>query len=275
MNKPNVTKFINDTKKAVSKHSPEILTGLGIAGMVTTTVLAVKATPKAIELIEAEKRRQNIEIREEARNNGYDKCPCVNKLKPIETIKVAWKPYIPAAITGIASITCLVGASSVSARRNAALATAYQLSTTALSEYKEKVVETIGEKKEKVVREKVAQERVNKNPVSQSEVIVTKKGDTLFYEPLSGRYFKSDIESVKKVVNELNKRMIGGEQYISLSEFYSEIGLSTTAISDDIGWRVDRDIIEIDYPAIKADDDTPCLSLDYLVRPEYDYDKLY
>lgn len=257
MNKPNVTKFINDTKKAVSKHSPEILTGLGIAGMVTTTILAVKATPKALRLIE---------------DAQYEKG---EYLTAPEKVKAAWKPYIPAVATGTASIACLIGASSVSARRNAALATAYQLSTTALAEYKDKVVETIGEKKEKTVREKVAQERVNKNPVSQSEVIITEKGNTLFFEPLSGRYFKSDIESVKKVVNDLNKRMINGEQYMSLSEFYTEIGLSTTAISDDIGWRVDRDIIEIDYPAIKAEDGTPCLSLDYIVRPEYDFDKLY
>lgn len=257
MNKPNLSKMIKTTKMTLSKHSPEILTGLGIAGMITTTVLAVKATPKALKLIE---------------DAQYEK---EELLTAPEKIKAAWKPYIPAAISGTVSIACLIGAQSVNAKRNAALAAAYKLSETALTEYRDKVVETIGEKREKTVREKVAQERIEKNPVSQSEVIVTEKGNTLFFEPLSGRYFKSDVESVKKVVNELNKRMIGGEQYISLSEFYSEIGLSHTQISDDIGWRVDRDIIEIDYPAIKADDGTPCLSLEYLVRPEYDFDKLY
>ena len=257
MNKPNLSKMIKTTKMTLSKHSPEILTELGIAGMITTTVLAVKATPKALKLIE---------------DAQYEK---EELLTAPEKIKAAWKPYIPAAISGTVSIACLIGAQSVNAKRNAALAAAYKLSETALTEYRDKVVETIGEKREKTVREKVAQERIEKNPVSQSEVIVTEKGNTLFFEPLSGRYFKSDVESVKKVVNELNKRMIGGEQYISLSEFYSEIGLSHTQISDDIGWRVDRDIIEIDYPAIKADDGTPCLSLEYLVRPEYDFDKLY
>lgn len=257
MNKPNLSKAIKNAQRTLSKKSPEILTGLGIAGMITTTVLAVKATPKALKLIE---------------DAQYEK---EELLTAPEKIKAAWKPYIPAAISGTVSIACLIGAQSVNAKRNAALAAAYKLSETALTEYRDKVVETIGEKREKTVREKVAQERIEKNPVSQSEVIVTEKGNTLFFEPLSGRYFKSDVESVKKVVNELNKRMIGGEQYISLSEFYSEIGLSHTQISDDIGWRVDRDIIEIDYPAIKADDGTPCLSLEYLVRPEYDFDKLY
>ena len=55
MNKKDVTNFINSAKTALSKRSPEILTGLGIAGMITTTVLAVKATPKAISLLEEAK----------------------------------------------------------------------------------------------------------------------------------------------------------------------------------------------------------------------------
>lgn len=51
MKKPNVTKIFNTVKKAVGKKSPEILIAFGIAGMITTTVLAVKATPKAMEKI--------------------------------------------------------------------------------------------------------------------------------------------------------------------------------------------------------------------------------
>ena len=47
--KLNVSKLCKDAKVMVSKRSPEILTGLGIAGMITTTVLAVKATPKALD----------------------------------------------------------------------------------------------------------------------------------------------------------------------------------------------------------------------------------
>ena len=69
--------------------------------------------------------------------------------------------------------------------------------------------------------------------------------------------------------------MIGGENYISLSEFYQEIGLAITDISDDLGWRVDNSIIEIEYNAVKADDGTPCLSLDFLAKPEYDYYNMY
>lgn len=253
--------LLKTMKVFTKKHSPEILTGIGIAGMITTTVLAVKATPNALVLLEDAEFDKKDETGEE--------------LTVPEKIKVCWRCYIPATITGIASVTCIIGASSVNAKRNAALATAYSISQTALTEYKEKVVETIGEKKEKVVRQKVAQSKVDKQPVSNSEVIITEKGNTRFFEPLSGRYFDSDIETVRRIVNELNKRMIGGEQYISLSEFYNEIGLKPTNISDRIGWRVDVDIIEIDFPAVKDENGKPCLSLDYLIEPTYDFDKIY
>ena len=80
MNKPNITSLFNDVKMAVSKHSLEILTGLGIAGMITTTILAVKATPKAIKLIEDRKDELDINSTE--------------KLPPVEVVKTTWKCFI-------------------------------------------------------------------------------------------------------------------------------------------------------------------------------------
>ena len=86
MDKQKVTQFFKGIQKAVTKKSPEILTGIGIAGMITTTVLAVKATPKALELIENAK---------ESKKTYPDDKPGLNAL---ETVKVAWKPYVPAAV---------------------------------------------------------------------------------------------------------------------------------------------------------------------------------
>lgn len=271
MNKEKITKFLRSTKRTISKHSPEILTGIGIAGMVTTTVLAVKATPKALELIEEKKREKNYELVKEAAN-GDDSCERINKLSPIETVRVAWKPYIPAVVTGTLSIVCLVGASSTSARRNAALATAYKISETALSEYKAKVVETIGEKKEESIRDKIAKDKVEKNPVSKTEIIITEKGNTLCYDALSGRYFKSDIDRIKKAENAINKRLLN-EMYISLNEFYDELGLGSTSIGDELGWNLDDGLIDLDFSSQIADDGTPCIVVDYRVAPKYNYYK--
>lgn len=258
MNKLNVTNFFNSIRRVTVKHSPEILTGLGIAGMITTTILAVKATPKAMTLIE------------EAKNNQKK-----DELTAVETVKAAWKPYIPAVVTGVVSAGCLVGSTSVSARRNAALATAYQLSTTALSEYKEKVVETIGEKKEKTVREAIAKDKVEKNPVSKNEVLVTGYGDSLIYDPHSARYFHSTIDKVKSAQLELNSRMVDGmEMYISLNEFYDEIGLPRTVFGNDLGWRTDKRI-DVSFASQIADDGRPCLVMEYHTPPFYGYSDLY
>lgn len=256
MNKK-LAKFFTDAKKTISNHSPEILTGLGIAGFITTTVMAVKATPKAMWLIEEEK-------------DTLEK----DRLTVVETVKVAWKPYIPAAITGISSVACIIGASSVNYKRNAALATAYQVSRAALSEYKEKVVETIGEKKEKQIRDKVAKDKIEKHPASKTEVIITDNGNVLCYDPLSGRYFNSSIEYIRKVVNDLNFRMIGGEMYISLNEFYNEIGLSDIKRGDDIGWNISRGQIEVSFSSQLSDDGKPCIVIDYMVDPREDFSKL-
>lgn len=273
MNKPNFTKIFNDLSVGLSKHSPEILTGIGIAGMITTTVLSVRATPKALKLIEAKKWEIFDELDdEEVVSNNVDISDM--KLTTMEYITTAWKPYIPAVITCIASTACLIGASSVNMKRNTALATAYQLSQTALTEYKDKVIETIGEKKEAKIQEAVNKDKIEKNPVSTSEVIITGNGDSLCYDVISGRYFKSDIDKLKKAENELNAKLIR-EDYISLNEFYVEIGLNPTSIGNELGWNVGSDgLIDLHFTSQLSDDGTPCLVVDYHIAPRYDYTKL-
>lgn len=249
MNKADVTKFFKGVGNKVSKHSPEILTAVGIAGMVTTTILAVKATPKALQLIEEEKAET-----------------------PVEKVKVAWKPYIPAATTGIFSVACLIGASSVNARRNAALATAYKLSETALTEYRDKVVEVVGEKKEKTIRDEVAKDRVEKNPTKKTDVIITGKGNTVCMDYLSGRYFTTDIDKIRKAENAINRKIINN-MYASLNEFYSELGLDGTPMGEELGWKLDDGKIEIELSAILDENDEPVVVMDYQVAPKHDYYK--
>ena len=258
--KLNVSKLCKDAKVMVSKRSPEILTGLGIAGMISTTVLAVRATPKVLDLI--------AKAEDKKFDNGHG-----NKLTVSEKMKVAWKPYIPAAITGIASISCIIGASSVHAKRNAAIAAAYNLSQTALTEYKEKVVETIGEKKEQAIKDKIAKDKIKKDPVSKSEVIVTGKGNTLCYDAFNSRYFYSDIDQIKRAINELNRIMLN-QMYVSLNDFYDELNLKHSGNGDELGWKLDDGFIEVDFSSQLSDDGRPCLVIEYMVAPRYDYSKL-
>lgn len=208
MHKPNIKAAYNAVKKSTIKHSPEILTGIGIAGMVTTTVMAVRATPKALRLID------NAELKKANETNiPYEG----HNLSKTEIIKVTWRCYIPAGVTGILSVVCLIGASSVNARRNAALATAYSIAETSLKEYQNKVVETIGEKKEQTIRDAVAKEKIEAHPAKESEIIFVGDGETLCYDVLSGRYFKSKIDRIKKAENDLNRRM-RDEMYIEATD---------------------------------------------------------
>ena len=111
MGKHSLSSIAKSVRTAMKKHSPEILTGIGIAGMITTTVMAVRATPKALILIEEKKNELE-----------------TDQLSRKEIVKTAWPCYIPAAIVGSVSVFCLIGASSTNLRRNAARATAYTLS---------------------------------------------------------------------------------------------------------------------------------------------------
>jgi hypothetical protein len=261
MNKQNVTGLVKTIQTAVTKHSPEILTGIGIAGMVTTTIFAVKATPTALDLI--------ARAEDEKFDNGHGE-----HLTKIEVIKVAWKPYIPAAVTCTVSIACLIGASSVNFRRNAALATAYKLSEAALTEYKDAVVETIGEKKEQVVKEKISKNRVEQNPVSNNTIYITGNGDTLFLEPISKRYFYSDIEQVRSIINTLNESMYNDPfGHIPLSDFYDAVGLEQTDISNDIGWNIEHGSIKVEFHPAMSDKGKPCLALYYETAPNWGYDR--
>lgn len=267
MNKMQLKAIFTDLGKAARKHSPEILTGIGIAGMLSTTVLAVRATPKALMLIEEKKREKKFAVIKD----GGD--PDLTKL---EIVKAAWKPYIPAAVTGVASIACLVGASSVNARRNAALAAAYALSESTLADYKEKVVETIGEKKAQEVKDAIAKDKIENDPVTRKEIIATDKGETLCYDALSGRYFKSDIEYIRRAVNNLNERLLF-DTHISLNEYYDEIGLEEIfPMGENLGWTVDPDsankgLIELDFSSQLAEG-TPCLVVGFSNTPRYDYE---
>lgn len=259
MNKSSMAEMFKGVKMALSRHSPEILTGLGIAGMITTTILAVRATPKALELINDKKEELEIDQTE--------------KLTAVETVKTTWKCYIPAAVTGATSIACLISASSVNVRRNAALTAAYNLSATALSEYKDKVIETVGEKKEQLVRDKVAEERLKKEPANQSAIIISGKGNTRCFDTITKQRFTSDIETIRGIVNDLNERMINGEDCISLNEFYYELGIDGTTIGDELGWNISRGKIKVDFNAQLDTDGVPCIVIDYVVPPEYGFNR--
>lgn len=256
MNKTDISKFFKGVKVSMEKNAPAILVGLAILGGGTAVVLAVKDTPKALKRIEAKKQETG-----------------VDKLTPLETVKVTWSCYVPTALAFTFAAGCAVGSHSTHARRHAALATAYKISETALVEYRDKVVETIGEKKEQNVRDKVAQEQLDKMPLAPEEVIYTGKGTSLFLDPLSRRYFISDKQILHAAENKINKRMM---QTIcgtaSLNEFFSEIGLEPVdeAVGYTLGWNAEYQI-DLDIRPGESKDERPCFVLGHYNPPKYGY----
>ena len=234
----------------ISENSPIILTGLAITGTITTTILGVKATPKALQLIECEGDRL-----------GY--LP-TNK----DILRVTWRVYIPTIAMATATVCCIIGANQISMRRNAALAGLYAITDTAFKEYQSKIVETIGKNKELSVRDEISADRIKANPPVSSEIIITGNGDVLCYDTLSGRYFKSSVEQIRRVVNELNKNLMS-EMFIGLNELYFELGLSGTELGRSLGWDIEKGLIEISFSTQLSEEQVPCLVLNYAVIPKF------
>ena len=252
-------KWLKNLGVIISKNSPTILTGMAVGGLITTVILAVKATPKALELIEKEMRRE-YEI------SGTN--DIIYNISNKDIAKITWKCYIPACAVGAATIACIIGANHISLRRNAALASLYSITEAAFREYQAKVTETIGRNKELKVRDDISADRVKANPPGTNEIIFTGKGNVLCYDSLSGRYFKSNIEKIRQAVNDLNHSLLS-EMFMSVNDLYYVIGLAGTKLGDQMGWDIDKGLVEISFSSQLTEDGEPCLVLNYDITPRF------
>lgn len=250
---------VRKISNSLIKNSPTILTGFGVGGLISTVVMAVSATPKAIEILDEEMFDREL--------NSLEKYGSpIQPLTKKEIISLTWKCYIPTVLMGAATIGCIIGANSIHLRRNAALVGLYSIAETTLKEYQAKVIETLGEKKEQLIKEEILQDRVINNPPKENQIIITGKGDTLCYDSLSGRYFKSDIEKIRRIQNDFNRSLIS-EMYKTLNEFYDELGLEGTELGRNMGWTTEFGLLDISFSAKLTPDNLPCIVLDYRIGP--------
>ena len=239
----------------VTENSPVILTTVASLGVLSTAVLAVQATPEAIRRCWPE-----------------DGPP--EELTKQEVVRRAWRCYIPALSVGMVTIACVVMLNSVHTKRQAALASVYSLTEKAFKEYQEKVIETHGQNKEQKIRDEIQQDRVKANPISNNEVVILANEGVLFYDSISGRYFKSDVQKVRTAVNDLNETLIY-EMSASLNEFYHLIGLEGTKMGDQLGWKQGNGQLEVGFSTVMSEDDKPCISLDYKTEPIHNFNKIW
>lgn len=240
--------------KGVKKHSPEILVGMGLVGMTTSTVMAVKATPKALDLMEDKKSELG-----------------TTYLTRKEVVETTWKQYVPSAGLGIISAACIIGGTAVNNKRSAALATVYALSESSFKEFQRKTKEIVGEDKYDEINKQAIKARLKETPTIISSdtseyVTVTGDGDTLMYDTLSGRYFRSSINAIERAVNNINKTLLN-EHYVTVNEFYDEIKLRTTVGGGLIGWDVEKEMVDIGFETDMDVNGNPYVIIEYRNRP--------
>lgn len=251
--------IMSRARKVTADNAPAILTGLGVTGLVMTAVLTGQATFKAAEVVRKEQ-------------SAHDETTRPDLFTFKGQAELCWKYYVPAVGTGAFAIACIIAANRIQTRRAAALASAYTLSQEFFKEYKGKVLEKLGDKGEKEISEAVAQDRANKAQFSSKEVVVL-SGQVLCFDTYTGRYFMSDVETIRSSVNEINFQ-INSSYFASLSDFYFMIGLDAVKESDELGWNADRQL-QVSYGAILGPSNQPCVSITFDVYPIREYHRVH
>lgn len=192
------------------RNASTILTVVGGIGVVATSVMAVKATPKALILLEKAKEEK-----------GDD-------LSILETIKVAGPSYIPAIATGVSTIACIVGANILNKQEQASLISAYGLLDNSYKLYKDKVLELYGEGSDMHVKSEIS-----KDLYKEAEIF----GDDnhLFFDFYSMRYFESTPEAVQNARYNINRKL-ATQNYCTVNDWYEYLDLPPIEGGDRIGW---------------------------------------
>jgi hypothetical protein len=253
--------LIKAAEKLAVDNSPTLFSAVAVTGTITTAFLTGKATFKAAEIIESEM------IHQDMQELGH-------VLTTKEKIKLVWPQYIPPAIAVVGTVACIVTANSISASRMAGLAAAYKLSEKQYKEYEDKIKEKLGLKEAEEIRHEINQDEIDRtyrevhgDSVGLGRPSLGVGGNTLFYEKWTGRYFWSDMETVKGAMNTLNYRMMT-DHYATLSDFYDEIGLKNTQFSGEMGWSIENPV-ELYFDATMADGGKiPCIVMEYHNRPD-------
>lgn len=202
-------------KTFLSRNSSTILTCIGGIGVILTSVMAVKATSKALPLLEKAKEEKGEE------------------LTKVEKVRVAGPAYIPTIIAGASTIACIFGANVLNKKQQAALMSAYALMDNSYKEYKKKVEELYGKEADGQIRKEIVKDKYEENDISVED------DKQLFFDDFSMRYFESTMEDVVKAEYNLN-RALSIDNYACINEFYEFLGIDKIAGGDQLGWSEEK-----------------------------------
>ena len=249
MNFPKLNSALRKGGRWMNVHSPELLLGAGLASGVASLYFTIKATIKSVRYVDSQE----------------------EKLPGKEIAKKIWKNYIPAALSAGASAACFIGMNRIQSYRNAALTAAYAASNSALLEYKNKVVEKIGEKEEKEVEAAVLKDKINKNPITKMNVDIIDQHGTIIYEEYTDKYIQVDLEKAYQAMITVNKYL--NWDPVSLNEFFDLIGWKSQEIGDIRGWPVSADGVTLNTVPVKSVTGEAVLGFSFDPPPIVGYDK--
>ena len=245
-----IKKMINKVKFNVVKHSPEILMGIGIAGVITSTVLACRSTLKVKDILEdKEKNMNNVkEVLAEGREDYTEEDARKDKTIIMTTTAIRiMKLYAPSVIIGAGSIACLLESHNVMRNRNAGLAAALAATTESFKQYRERVTAKYGDEVDKEMRYGIKKEKKEKDGKKTKEDIVVGCDE----KELSGyaRYFNENninwtddpqynMMFLRQNQNWANDKLIS-QGYLYLNDVYDALGFPKTKAGQVVGWVYD------------------------------------
>lgn len=241
-----------------TKALPTVLSVVSVVGLTATVVTAVRATPKAVKILE-----------DRTAEKGDD-------LTVRETVKATWKCYIPAVAIGAGTVACILGANALNRKMQASLASAYALVSNAYGRYKSKVVELYGKDAHDKIISSIAAEKSNAMPITAGSFIRNscldfdeKEEEILFYDAFSDRYFTSTISKVLQAEYHLNRNyaLAGG---VEVNQFYDFLGISRVDEGGVVGWSCyDGEIqwIDFDHKKTTTDDGLEVYIIEMIFEP--------
>lgn len=262
MNK--VMTVLGKLEQLMSRKSPSILAGTAIAGTITSAYMWYKAGPKV------EKIKKNYES--DKRLIAKGDIQAEKDLHRQYTADIAMA-VAPATIMTGATIGCVIGSKAIDAKRIAVLSAAYSVSESTARNLENKMEELLGEKKARQIKDAIVKDKLRSDnngnaPTDSSKIIMTGKGDVLCKDLYSGRFLRSNAQMIESAVAKLSYDMLS-EMYVSVNDFYDEIGLERVPMGNDLGWTVDdtdHGKLPITLTATLTEDKQPCLCIDYELR---------
>ena len=250
------------------EHLPEILTIAGLIG-VTGSIISIADAVKKSE--------EEISKIEEAATAAMESEEPV-KMPHKEKFKLCWKYYIPGAILYVSSVGLIIAGQKVSLARLAAITGLLKLKSKDLEDLKNKIIETDGEKKFKEYERSVEQDRIEIGP--DTIIYNTRHGSTIFYEPMTGTLFYSDIWHVQRAIIHMIEA-VRNENYYELGEFFADLDLPKSSCGQYFAFKyADNSDLKIDHPEALFDyvpvdaengDNRACIYLNIIGRLDSSY----